>query len=376
MLNRSHILISFGLVFLCISIAEAAKKNLKLVNATGRAAILSDENSQETRNRALEDALYNAALLGGAKIDGFTSVQASTELDDHFVVRPSSKILDYDILNEQFDDIHYTVSIEAAVGDIPKPRCQNRSMNNVTMFAPNFSVDDQVPAWISQIPASLVNDLYKKLEKKSNVKISNKANVRLDPIELNRDQRFDYKALTSGVTKISDGDFAFSTTITLGRVVQESGAQADHFIDAQIESSLFLDSDYKNAKLLKTQARIPIQKVFPIRFMSALISPNHTKVKEKFSNLISKHSIELTEAMLCLPLSAIMIAKDDGLHVSVGSRQGLENNRLAVVSNKSLPWTVLRVVKTNTNTALLKPLNRRRSLKQLNGMPVSFLEFD
>ena len=376
MLNKSYFLIPFGLVFVCISIAEAADKNLKLVNATGRAAILSDENSQETRNRALEDALYNAALLGGAKIDGFSSVQASTELDDHFVVRPSSKIIDYDILNEQFDDIHYTVSIEAAVGDMPKTRCQNRSVNNVTMFAPNFSVNDEVPAWISQLPASLINDLYKKLEKKSNVKISNKANVRLDPIELNRDQRFDYKALTSGVVKVSDGDFAFSTTITLSRVVQESGAQADYFIDAQIESSLFIDSDYKNAKLLKNSARIPIQKVFPIKFMSAVISPNHTKVREKFSKLISEHSIELTEAMLCLPLSATMIAKDDGLHVSVGSRHGLENNRLAIVSNKSLPWTVLRVVKTNTNTALLKPLNRRRSLKQLNGMPVSFLEFD
>ncbi|MDC1383334.1 flagellar assembly protein T N-terminal domain-containing protein [Candidatus Puniceispirillum sp.] len=376
MLNRSHFLIALGLVLLSISIAKAADENLKLVTATGRAAILSDENSQETRNRALEDALYNAALLGGAKIDGFSSVQASTELDDHFVVRPSSKILDYDILNEQFDDISYTVSIEAAVGDMPKTRCQNRSVNNVTMFAPNFSVDEQVPAWISQIPASLIKDLYKKLEKKSNVKISNEANVRLDPIELNRDQRFDYKALTSGVTAISDGDFAFSTTITLNKVVQESGAQADHFIDAQIESSLFLDSDYKNMKLLKNRARVKIQKVFPIKFMGALISPNQTKVREDFLNLISDHSIQLTEAMLCSPLSATMVAKDDGLHVSVGSRQGLENNRLAIVSNKTVPWTVLRVVKTNTNTALLKPLNRRRSLKQLNGIPVSFLEFD
>ncbi len=376
MRKRSYFLIPLGLVFFCISIAEAAEKNLKLVTATGRAAILSDENSQETRNRALEDALYNAALLGGAKIDGFSSVQASTELDDHFVVRPSSKILDYDILNEQFDDLHYTVSIEAAVGDMPKTRCQNRSVNNVTMFAPIFSVNDSVPAWLSQIPMNLVKKLYKELEKKPNVEIFNRANVRLDPKELNRDQRFDYKALTSGVTQILDGDFAFSTNIIMNNVVQKSGAQENHFIDVQVESSLFSDSDYKNAQLVKHQARIPSKSILPIKFMSALVSPNHTKVKEEFLALISKHSIGLTEAMLCTPLSATLVAKADGLYVSVGSRQGLENNRLAVVSHKSVPWTMLRVIKISTNSALLKPLNRQRSLSQLNGKPVSFLEFD
>ena len=376
MLRKSCFLIPLGLAFLCISLAEAAEKNLKLVTATGRAAILPDENSQETRNRALEDALYNAALLGGAKIDGFTSIQASTELDDHFVVRPSSKILDYDILNEQFDDMHYAVSIEAAVGDVPKSRCQNRSVNNVTMFAPIFSVNDNVPAWLSQIPMSLVKDLYKKLEKKSNVEVFNKASVLLNPDDLNRDQRFNYKALTSGVTRISDGDFAFSTTIIMNRIVQKSGAQENHFIDVQVESSLFADSDFKNLQLVKHQAKIPTKSVLPITFMSALASPNHTKVKEEFLGLISEHSIGLTEAMLCSPLSAIMFLKADELHVSVGSSQGLENNRLAVVSNKSVPWTVLRVVKTSPNAAVLQPLNRQRSLSQLSGKPVSFLEFD
>ena len=108
-----------------VPLAEAAEENLKLVTATGRAAIISDEQMQETRSRALEDALYGAALLGGAEIDGFSSIQAGTQLDDHFVVRPSSKIVDYDILNEQSDDLHYA-TIEAAVGEISKTECQNR----------------------------------------------------------------------------------------------------------------------------------------------------------------------------------------------------------------------------------------------------------
>ena len=37
----------------------------------------------------------------------------------------------------------------------------------------------------------------------------NKANVLLDPESLTKDLRYSYTALTSGVTKIHDGDFAF-----------------------------------------------------------------------------------------------------------------------------------------------------------------------
>ena len=93
---KSSCLITFlSLFFLHLPLAEAKEENLKLVTSTGRAAIISDEQIQETRSRALEDALYSAALLGGAEIDGFTSVQAGTQLDDHFVVRPSSKIIDF-----------------------------------------------------------------------------------------------------------------------------------------------------------------------------------------------------------------------------------------------------------------------------------------
>ena len=126
------------LCFLWAPVAEATEKDLKLVTTTGRAAIISDEQMQETRSRALEDALYNAALMGGAEIDGFSSVQAGTQLDDHFVVRPSSKIVDYDIVSEQFDDLHYAITIEAAVGEVGKTDCQNRPLTNATMFAPTI----------------------------------------------------------------------------------------------------------------------------------------------------------------------------------------------------------------------------------------------
>ena len=61
---KSNCLITFlSLFFSQLPFAEANEENLKLVTSTGRAAILSDEQLQETRSRALEDALYSALAV-------------------------------------------------------------------------------------------------------------------------------------------------------------------------------------------------------------------------------------------------------------------------------------------------------------------------
>ena len=77
--------------------------------------------------------------------------------------------------------------------------------------------------------------------------------------------------------------------------------------------------------------------------------------------------------MLCLPLTATMTQRKDGLHVSIGARQGLGPNHLAVVSGHMTPWTILRVTKSDVNGATLMPLNRQRNLAELNGQKVTFL---
>ena len=99
---------------------HAAEDQLRMITATGRAVISHGDALNEAKNSALEDALYWAALSGGAKIDGFSSVQADTALDDHFVVRPSSKIVDYNIIDEMHDDQHYQVTVQAAVGSVER----------------------------------------------------------------------------------------------------------------------------------------------------------------------------------------------------------------------------------------------------------------
>ena len=375
MVKRSPFLLFLSLFFFCLPNANAEEEKLKIVMSTGRAAIISNEHIDETRARALEDALYSAALLGGAEIDGFSSVQAGSQLDDHFVVRPSSKIIDYDIVDERFDNLHYTIEIEAAVGELKKVDCQNRLFNTVTMFAPVFRVHEKIPAWLSHQPSVMIKSLQENLTRKPNFNLVNMANLPLDPKELTRDKTYSYKALTAGNTNVLNGDFALTTTITLKRTVKITSFQQNHFVDVMVESAVFVDSDYRPTEKVTHQAKFPIRNFLPTQLMSVLASPNPTKIQGNLLKMISKHAAELETVMRCTPLSATMIAKEDGLHIPIGSRHGLQDNRLAVMSNDVMPWTVLRVVKINADGAVLMPLNRKRSSAQLSGQRVSFLEF-
>ena len=84
-----------------------AEDTLRFIETTGRAIIQNDETIDSSRRRALEDALYLAALHGGAKINGFSAVNTDTSIQEKLVVQPSSQILDYTILSEDKSDTHF-----------------------------------------------------------------------------------------------------------------------------------------------------------------------------------------------------------------------------------------------------------------------------
>ena len=123
------------IVFLWVSIAisdvvlpkknTAQEDSLSFIISTGRAALNSPEETDLARRRALEDALYLASLEGGAKINGYSAIDSGTELTENFVVRPTTKILDYAITKEVIKETHYEVTIKAAVGNLNKKKlCQ------------------------------------------------------------------------------------------------------------------------------------------------------------------------------------------------------------------------------------------------------------
>ena len=355
---------------------QAADDQLQMITATGRAVISHSGALNEAKNMALEDALYFAALSGGAKIDGFSSIQADTALDDHFVVRPSSQILDYNIIDEMHDDQHYQVTVQAAVGTVEREGCQNRVVGHISMFAPSYRVALQVPGWLSTTPQLMVRTLYDQMAAQPELDLTNYAGTKLDVGALLKDARYDYQTLTSSRPKVADGDFAFATEISFGNARVDQGMHQQHFLDVTITSHMFSGSGYQNLGDVTHSGRIKTGGTSVNQTISILATPKRSQIQEALFQLVDTHAKALSQKMLCLPLSAIMTQRDDGLHVSIGARQGLNTNHLAVVSGHMTPWTILRVTKSDANGATLMPLNRQRNLAELNGQTVTFLEFN
>ena len=88
-----------NLLFLFSAVLLAKEHNLKMVISQGRAVIQSND-LQLAKKRALDEALYLASLQGGAKIDGYSSIDEKTSLKENLLVRPSSQIVDFKVLDE------------------------------------------------------------------------------------------------------------------------------------------------------------------------------------------------------------------------------------------------------------------------------------
>ena len=71
----------------------ATEIGYKEILSNGRAVIING-NVDLAKKRALEDALYLASIQGGARVDGYSSIDSSTNLNT-LLVRPSSTIKDF-----------------------------------------------------------------------------------------------------------------------------------------------------------------------------------------------------------------------------------------------------------------------------------------
>jgi hypothetical protein len=213
------------------------------------------------------------------------------------------------------------------------------------------------------------------MAEKPEITLTNHAGTKLDAAAQG-DKRYNYAALTSSQPNVSDGDFAFNTTVNLStsRVTRQTHQQ--QFLEVTLTSHIFTGSRYEMLGDVTHSVRIPIGGMSISRTISALTTPKRSEIHAALFQLVGTHATVLSEKMLCSPLSAIMAARKNGMHVTIGARQGLGVNHLAVVSGNMTPWTILRVTEVDPNGATLMPLNRQRKLAELDGQQVTFLEFN
>ena len=362
-------------LFFVLGAATGHAAGLRFTETTGRAVIMDAAMEQEARMLALEDALYLAALEGGASINGFSAVMSDTTLEDHFVIRPASRILDYTITNEVIDGEHYEVSIRAAIGDLPRGACLHQRAVHITLFKPRMTLADNIPAAAAPMAVDVLNNVITTIERHGGVSASRATDVALDPSRLSRiNDSYDYTALTTGVVRVQRGDFAIVPEIIL------TGQRAGNALSRRDDMTMLI-----RLHVLAGESYAPIDK-FEVthtlttrqrsisRSFNVIGQPRRTAIRAALIEPVAGLVDTMVADLQCRPLTATLALRDGRLTVPVGSHHGIGQNALAVASGTDTPWQIMRVTQVDARSSILTPLNDRRDPVTLAGRTVEFME--
>ena len=367
-----------GIMLIAISVANATPTSpFQFTTAIGRAAITTDVPEELARMRALEDALYLAALQGGANINGFSAVSTDTSVKDHFVVRPSSKILDYTILSEEKSDTKVEVKIRAAVGNLPQKKCNNSRPINITLYRPHTFIDMSVPAWIEIHHTKLFNAMLFNLESDPLVNTKNAMNVRLSPAKLRTiEEQYDYASLLSPQIRVKNGDYAIIPTLHLSTSDKTTLFETSRQVKIKLGLKVFSGGSYNFVGEYEKSALFENDRIALFQNLADLDKPSREELIEVMGALIKPLTSEMITILGCQVLNETLYLDSQRLTVQLGSNQGISPNMLAITSGKHTPWTVLRVVSVSANTAIVEPLDKARELRELEGKTVEFMELN
>ncbi len=354
--------------------------NLKEVISDGRAVII-DGNKKLAKKRALDDALYLASLRGGAKIDGYSNVDTLTRLNENLLVRPSSTITDFVVIEEKANETHYFVKIKAYLVDISSTSsCSERDYVNVSYLSPYFTVSSKLDPWTHKLPNivshsiknSLANIEFINFEDKSNVFF----NVNNKPI---KSSNLDYNSIVEGKTvSIKDGEFAVHPII----YVDSSNGRIGRFSEelmVKLKLNIYENRNFKLINSLNYNFSLLIGQNTGYRHVDAFYKQSYDKVKVLVEKSLSKIQYRVMDQLKCHPLEALAKKVDNKIVVSLGANQGMQKGKVGIISPNGNDmsmndWIVVTVKNTNNDFSEIEPLNPNNSGDVIEGKLIKFLK--
>ena len=377
------------------NIKNLGTDNIRRIFSKGQIYI-NNIDKQEAKRRALEDALYYASIKGGVKVDGFSSINNDTSLEEHFTVRPESKILDYKLLKSYEENGIYIVEIEAIIGNISNKAkvCRNNKPITLNEFKGSQFTNTNVPAEYARITNNLLNLIGNNLNIRKSIQYFDNKDQYYNFNSSNFDLSFDYKTLVNGSQNVKYGDFIYipnikiqkSTIKPLTYLVKNQKTPAvdnpNFFLDTDV-LKLNASIDVYNGVSNNLVARINEKYLIPLNLDSnfgyvELFSKNDQEyVYNEIQNIALDLSNIIEKELICLPLTANINFVNNKLIVPLGEQNGIRKNQLAVLENSANDnnnFTILSVSSLTANSATLEPLNSTIKLFELSGKKTRFLE--
>ncbi len=374
---------TFFLLAIIFSFSEAFAGH-RFVEVTGR-AVIQENDKYISKRAALEDALYLASLKGGAMVSGFSALDGLSNLSEEVVVRPTSGILDYSIINETIADQHYEITIRALVGNGEIiSGCQSRSSVTITVFSPKLITHPSAPAWSQTLPTKSFQRIFNDLSLINNVKLFNA--VETNRLENNRNLKsnnFDYNALTSKVVQFEEAEFALDTKVYVD-IVQHphstsiSNPSLEDYLRLSVNISItdalsgfkVFDIEKKGISFIGPRKTI-------FRSLNVFSAPQKNNVETSLLTIFDGLADEIYSKLSCQSLKSVALPSDDkkSIQLNLGSNQGVDLGKLALAESRNTPFTVFEVVNVSPQSSTLVPLDKSRDVISYYGKTITFMEF-
>ena len=369
------------LLFLLFSstLLIAQEINHKSIISQGRAVII-DGNEEIAKKRALDDALYLASLQAGAKIDGYSSVDTNTSLKENLLVRPSSSIKDFVILEESKNETHYTVKIKAILVSINDVlNCSVRKKINLSYFRPNFIVSSKLPANMQKLPFLISQKIFENLASFDDLVLKDATNFNFNsekfsalPVSL------DYEALVEGKSSsLKNGEFGLHTLIQL----KASKGTLTRFInkaDVTLTLKIFEGINFKVVDTLNYNFSVLLGAETGYQHIDGFYKIPYDKIVQIVNRSISKMQFRVKDKLKCYPLEAKAELVKGVLTIPLGVNQGIEIGKVGFASNSNPnhsmnDWVVVTVKNSSGDFSVLEILNPSNKKEDINGKIIRFM---
>mgnify|MGYP006060378209 FL=1 len=360
------------------SLLATDNANFKQVEATGRAVLIAGD-IETSRKRALEDALYIAALKGGADINGFSAITSNTVINDQSIVKATNRVLDFKILSEKQSREFLSIRISAVVGGkLSKKNCKNRPIN-ITLFRGSYNVESSVPSKLARYTPMWYGQIYDVISKLPNVKAINHKNKSLKQIIKSKvNSSFDYNALTNGLPIIQAGDYSLVPELLL---TENNNQNSFSNYLLKVSFKIFKGPGIKLMTTKTYDLPIEYQYKSKFQFINNISTSDIQLVDQNVHHHMLLAATKFLQDLNCRPLEGKLTVNEGSLVVDLGRKQGLKQKQIGLVKGINIQNSMLNnssvIVHTNKiydNYSILLPLNDNVKLSDLNNMIVEFVE--
>ena len=360
------------------SLLATDNANFKQVEATGRAVLIAGD-IETSRKRALEDALYIAALKGGADINGFSAITSNTVINDQSIVKATNRVLDFKILSEKQSKEFLSIKISAVVGGkLSKKNCKNRPIN-ITLFRGSYNVESSVPSKLARYTPMWYGQVYDVISKLPNVKAINHKNKSLKQIIKSKvNSSFDYNALTNGLPIIQAGDYSLVPELLL---TENNNQNSFSNYLLKVSFKIFRGPGIKLMTSKTYDLPIEYQYKSKFQFINNISTSDIQLVDQNVHHHMLLAATKFLQDLNCRPLEGKLTVNEGSLVVDLGRKQGLKQKQIGLVKGINIQNSMLNnssvIVHTNKiydNYSILLPLNDNVKLSNLDNMIVEFVE--